>query len=198
MNNFEDARVYSSADDISAQAVEARPNVEESAKATAQATAEAQAQVLVDAIRQGKMAFISPSAKTYRKLVKPGRVTACYPGTQLPIIPGAPSQNGVDMTRVGDIWATFSGGMLIVGPQDENGVEIIEWASSHPDVCRDAMDPSTETWAAMRGSQLNMADREPSLPTNIDVDAVLRGDFSGFSEFESVTQRARRMLAAQA
>lgn len=195
MNDLQDARVYDASQDTNAAASAAREGVEQTARSASDAQAELQAQVIVAAVNAGKRAFINPTAKTYSFMVKPGKLMACYAGTKVPVVPGQASAGGIEMARVGDIRARFVGGMLIVGLEDENGPDIIAWAEAHPDVCRDALDPMTETWAALRASQLDLAEKEPSLPKNINIEQILRGDFSGFSEYESATQRARRMLA---
>lgn len=157
---------------------------------------DSKAAALAGAVKQGKKVFCSPSKRDGYIMVRPGQLAVVYAGTNTPVVPGAPATNGTETKRVGDIKARFAGSLLIIDPNTVEGQVVLEWAERHPDICRDAMDPSTDVWMAMKESQLNTAVREPSMPTNIDVDAVLRGDLSGFQERGSVAARARSLLAS--
>lgn len=154
-------------------------------------------EMLVEAIKSGKRAFVSPSRVKGSYMVRPGKLTIVYAGTEMPVQAGAPAVNGTETRRIGDIKAKFEGNVLIIDPSTEEGAVILEWAEKHPEICRDALNPETEIWAAFKKGQLNLADKEPSIPTNMDIDKVMRGDYSGFSEKESIAARARKRLVAE-
>jgi hypothetical protein len=154
-------------------------------------------EALVQAWQSGKKAFVSPMRVKGSYMVKPGVLTTVYPGTNTPVMPGSPATS-FEQRRIGDIKAVFQGNVLIVDPSTPDGAVIYEWALAHPEICRDAENAETEVWAAFKQGQLNLATREPSIPVNIDVDRVMRGDYSGFNESNSIAARARKRLATEA
>ena len=154
-------------------------------------------EALIEALQSGKRAFVSPSRVKGSYMVRPGKMAIVYAGTDMPVQAGAPAVNGTETRRIGDIKAKFEGNVLLIDPSTEEGAVILEWALKHPEICRDAMEPETEIWAAFKKGQLNLAASEPSIPTNLDIDKVMRGDYSGFSEKESIAARARKRLASE-
>jgi hypothetical protein len=125
---------------------------------------------------EGVRSFVAPAHPNGKFMVKPGKLIQ------------APSPDGPrDIRREGDIWAKFSGGVLIT---DEP--EVIAWCEKHPDICRDAFDPQTEVWVALREAQRETATRGASLPPSLDVAKLLQGDMSGLGDLSSLTRHARR------
>lgn len=152
------------------------------------------AQAMASDVQAGKRVFVSPRYKNYKKLIHRGKPTVVYAGTSTPFIPGSGQPGGTEIRRIGDVFAQFVGGVMVIDPSTEDGRLILEWAESHPQECRDAMNPGTEIWAALKEGQLNLANKEPSIPTNIDIDRVLRGDYGGFAENDSIVSRARTII----
>lgn len=160
--------------------------------------AEAQAARIAEAVGSGQRAFISPMNKTAKIMVKGGVMTPCYPNTDNPIVPGAPSAMGVEMRRLGDVFVEFEGGMCILDPNggsDGQDTLRIMWCEANPQITRDCLSPEVEQWSAMKEGQLNTSIREPSLDPGMDVDRVLAGDWSAFSNAGSLAARARAILA---
>lgn len=166
-------------------------------------------QTLVNAWQSGKRAFVSPMRVKGSYMVKPGPLVVCYAGTNTPVQAGAPASSGTEIKRLGDVKAVFQGNVLIVDPEETfthpvTGQEIQKgkilelWAENHPEICRDAMNAETEIWAAFKQGQLNLAGKEPSIPAAIDIDKVMRGDYSGFNESNSIAARARKRLQVEA
>lgn len=193
-----DPRTYDPSTDIGQQVAEAKAQTESVPGSLVEQSFDIKAGAIASAIRSGKRAFVSYSKVNATVLVRVGKTTLVYQGTRMPVVPGAVHPGGTEIRRVGDIRLQFAGGVAIIDPSTEEGQVQLAWAESHPEQCRDAMDPDSETWAALKRAQLNLADREPSLPGNINVDNVLKGDFSGLQEKDSVVARARRMLAQEA
>ncbi len=92
------------------------------------------------------------AADTYansRWLVKQGDIvkTAIPAGVTTGIVPL--------VTRIGDIWAKFTNGILVT-----DVAEVIEWCSRHTDICRRSDDPMTKGWATLKNLQTRKANRE--------------------------------------
>ena len=194
-----DPRVYDAEDDISAQAAAARKEMEGAGipvqEIMVSKIAELRASGLAEAIQGGKRAFVSGTVKTFRQLVQGGKPTTVYQGTEMPFL-GGQAPAGVETRRLGDIFARFTGGILVVDPATEEGAIITAWCEAHPEVCRDATDPQTDVWVALKESQQNTSLKEPSLAPDMDIDKVMAGDYSGFGNTGSVGARARQILAA--
>jgi hypothetical protein len=188
----------SSLPNIDEEATEAKRQFEMvDASAAIGALDDAKANALASEIRSGKRVFISPRARNFRKLIQPGRPTVVYAGTKIAAIAGQPAAGGTEIARIGDIFAHFVGGVMVVDPTTDNGKVILAWAEKNPDLCRDAMDPTSEVWAALKTAQLNLAHKEPSMAQNLDVDRMLSGDYSGFTERDSLVAKARKVLTLQ-
>lgn len=98
----------------------------------------------------GMVAYVaSDEYANSRWLVKPGDIvkTAMAAGSTTGIIPL--------VTRTGDIWAKFVGGIMVTDVK-----EVIEWCSLHTDICRRSDDPMTRSWATMKSLQTRKANRE--------------------------------------
>lgn len=188
-------RLYDPTSTIEFQTAAALAQRGESVQAAADAIQGLKEEALVEAWKSGKRAFVSPGRVKGSYMIRPGKLTACYKGTSIPYVAGTSANNGTEMRRVGDIKAVFQGNVLIVDPSTPEGKVIEAWAEAHPEICRDAASPETEIWVAFKQGQQNLAGRAPSIPTNMDIDKVLRGDYSGFSEKESIAARARKRLA---
>lgn len=188
-------RLYETGEDVGREVAEALQTGSADSGASEDFLHNQQAGKVTEALVAGRRAFISPAHLNYEFMVRPGILQPCYPGTLNPVVPGVPSPAGVEMARVGDIKARFEAGILIIDTTTEEGQTILKWAESKPDICRDVMDDRTEIWAAMKRSQLNLTDKAPSLPPNIDVDKIMDGDYSGFREKESLVAQARQALA---
>lgn len=195
-----DPRLYDPSKNLTDQVAAEKAKLQEngaSLEAAAAGISDIKAEAIVAQVKSGKRVFVSPSKQNSTIMVRPGTVQIVYAGTNRPVVQGAPATNGTEAKRLGDIKAKFVGGILVVDPSVPDGQTILDWAESHPEICRDAMDPQSDIWVAMKQSQLNLAAREPSLPGNINVDKVLAGDYSGFNERDSVASRARRMLQTE-
>ena len=203
----ENPRVYNAEEDVSAEAERINKALEQVAGAIAVAEkprdlpsgagagagsavmADASAAATIEkAAASGKRAFVFPLHINFKQLVRAGtepsfELQARNPGTY--------------SRRFGDVWLHVQGGILIIDPDTEEGALQLEWCEANPSICRDAMEPQTEIWAALKEAQTPTPRKEPSLPQNIDVDKVMAGDMSGFMEAESIAARARRMLATQ-
>lgn len=189
-----DQRIYDEADDVNAQANAARDTLQLAGKAAAK-LADMKAMDVADAIRAGKRAFVFPAHLTYKRLIQFSKPQAVYAGSETPIVAGSSTPGGVEVRRVGDIYIRAVGGICIIDPRTEEGQVQVEWAEAHPEICRDAMLPETEVWAALKTSQQQRSDKEPSLPASLNVDAMLRGESTGFGEVDSIAARARAQLA---
>lgn len=120
-----------------------------------------------------------------RFLVKPGKLVtiAPLPGSTPGILPA--------ITREGDVWASFSGGVLTT-----NDERVIAWCENHPKVCRDATNPTTPGWAALKDLQARVATRDVTLPPDVDVDAMFDfpealGQSSGGEDARALVEGAR-------
>jgi hypothetical protein len=89
----------------------------------------------------------------------------------------------------------FTGGIALIGADDPARELKIAWCEAHPEKCRDVLDPQADAWAAMRDSQIQRANREATLSPELDVNAILRGDVTGFGPAKSLAAKAREMLA---
>ena len=196
-----DPRTYDTAQDISHAAQEFRAGLSDLDKEVimdaARTLSNPLTTQLTEALQAGKRAFVSPTHLNSRILIVRGKLETVYTGTKVKYVAGSAAPAGVENRRLGDVWVRFSGGIVVIDPEhDEDANEKIAWALNHPEICRDAMDPATEVWASMKSAQQQTSKAEPSLPENLDVDAVLRGDLSGFNESNSIAARARRQLAS--
>lgn len=201
MTMFADPRQYDPADDISRQADAQRAEVMASqaqAGAFKSAQIDGLAETLAAAAKSGLRAFIAPCHKSTKFLIRGGAPMLCIAGTGIPVVPGSNTQQLTAVERVGDVNLQFTGGIVVIDPKTQEGAGQLQWCLDHPDICRDVVnDPAVEVWASLKEGQLELADRGPSIPKNLDVDAALRGDFSGLSETGSIAARARAMLVAQ-
>ncbi len=142
--------------DAQAKAVEPEAIVEEAAKAIEGVTVseeEADKFVTFYAARQYRNA---------RFLAKHGKVIT------FPVQPGMPPGVTPVGRREGDVWVQFNNSVLV-----SDDPIIIEWCRAHKQVCRDANDPRTAGWAALKEMQVNLANREIMLPGDVNVDDML-------------------------
>ena len=155
---------------------------------------DAEAARVAQALKDGKIAFVSPMNKRAHILVKGGKLTPCYAQTDEPVVAGVPATNGTEMRRLGDIFLDFEGGITILDPSDPDDQVRILWCEANPSVTRNCMAQEVEQWTAMKEGQLNTAIKEPSLDPGLDVDRVLAGDYSAFGKAGSLASRARAIL----
>lgn len=166
------------------------------AQALRAAEIELQAAKLVGAVQAGNRAFIAPAHKQGRFLVRGGKQMMVVSGTSIAIERGMQVSQQTEVGRVGDVWLSFVGGIAIIDPSTEDGQVQLQWCLDHPDMCRDAVnDNAVEVWASLKEGQLQKIDQEPSIPTSLNIDAALKGDFSSFGESGSIAARARALLA---
>lgn len=109
--------------------------------------------------------FVSPQQKDTSFLVKPGTLVSFRD-------PNSPTGTR-DVRRDGDIWAVFTGGYLVTSDS-----LVIAWAEAHPDICRDARDPRTAAWAALKERQMPAGNREALIEPSMDIDGIVFGDRS--------------------
>lgn len=192
-----DPRLYDPSRDVSAEAAAHAAEVSGAAADVQDALHQMEAKRIADAIESGKKAFVFPQRRNYRKLVKAGTLQACFSGTHTPIPSGVRADNP-EIARVGDIWLHAKGGILIFDPEEEGGQEILAWCLEHPEICRDALDPQTEVWAHLKTSQTQFKNKAPSMSQGLDVDAMMRGDYTSAMENDSLVSQARRQLEANA
>ena len=164
------------------------------------------ATALADAVAKGWRVFVSPFKRNAKVMVQSGRSTVCLLGQDIPFIAGMTAPGGTEVRRIGDVYAKFVGGVLLVDPnkvnpatQQPTGDIILKWAESHSEVCRDAInDPQAEIWASMKMGQRETATNRPSMPPSMDVDAVLRGDYSSVAGGKaSLVTKAKAILERQ-
>lgn len=110
--------------------------------------------------REGSKVFISPEYLNGKFLVKQGatRKERLADGRLIE-------------TRDDDLIARFRNGLLTTDDPD-----IIEWAKAHPEICRDADDPDTPAWVALKTATLATSRQDPSLPPEMDIAKLLRGE----------------------
>lgn len=109
---------------------------------------------------EGRRVFVSPEYLNGKFLVKPG-----------PEVDEKLADGRTIKVRPDDIVARFRGGILAT--DDE---EIIAWAKSHPEICRDVDDPETAIWVSLVEIKLEKANQASQLPPELDIDKLLRGD----------------------
>lgn len=183
-----DPRVYDTSQTLEAETTPQRIEVQQAVnQANAQMAVEHSAQMLASAIRTGKRAFVAPLHKNYRILVKAGPM-----GNQ----PHPNFPQGI-AARSGDIWLTFTGGIAIIDPSTPEGATQLAWCEKHADKCRDAFEAETEAWSSLKEAQAERPDAVPSLSPSIDVDALMRGDYSSLSARQTLAARARAILEAE-
>jgi hypothetical protein len=93
-----------------------------------------------------------------------------------------------------DVWVAFKDGICIIDTTTADGQKQLAWASANTSICRDIADPMTAAWVQMKEAQTQTARREASLPTGLDVDALLRGDRSALRSGNVTADRARQAL----
>jgi hypothetical protein len=172
---------------------------EERKEALAQASAtiaaqEKAAEGIKEAARSGRRpppettlrVFLCPKEPNTTFLVKAGAMVSFRD-------PNSPTGKR-DAQRDGDIFARFVNGVLAT-----DDPVVIEWCEGHgPDaeahkeyhrkvgtnaractvghgLCCDAQNPQAEVWAEFKSAQVPTATREATMPTGIDVDAILTG-----------------------
>lgn len=138
----------------------------------------------------GRVAFVAPVEANTKYIVKAGKPLA---------FPDKDSPRGQKMVeREGDIVVQFHDGLLVLDPAEEGFEEQLAWCEAHPEVCRNVSDPMAEVWFNMKQAQLDMSNREATMPKGVDIEAALRGDPRGYSTPGSITDRARKHLEASA
>jgi len=190
-----DPRVYDASADIKNEVSQAKEAVAagQAEFSTGDPLAEARARQIAEAVSFGKLAYISPVHKNTKFLIRSGKSTLCVQGSDVPAMAGM--NQPTEVRRIGDVFIQFSQGICILDPDnDPDDLVRLDWAIQHEDICRNAMDPMVDTWLSMKEGQLNLSTREPSLDPSLDVDAVMRGDFSGFSTTGSLAARARAII----
>lgn len=195
------ARVYDPSTDVSNRVEEARQAgmvSQDSLSEAAKAANAAAATAVSNAVRSGKRAIIAPVHKNHNFLIKGGIAMAVYPGTSIPVAAGVPVQGGAEVARVGDVRVKFTGGIAILDPNEPDFDVQIAWVASHPDICRDISEPGVEIWASLKEGQMDTMYVSASMPKALNVDAIMRGDFSSFAESGSLAGLARQMLATHA
>lgn len=108
------------------------------------------------------------SARTHansRFLVTPGKLVTG------PLHPGVPLGMTPASHREGDVWAQFSNGVLVT-----DDPTVISWCEAHPKVCRDARNPLTQAWAAIKEMQARVNNRDAVLDGSLDADAMFFPD----------------------
>jgi hypothetical protein len=124
---------------------------------------------------EGTRIFVAPADLNGKFLVVAGKVVQ------------VPSPNGPwDKERVGDVFAQFSGGILMT-----DNAEVIAWCEKSRDICRDAFDPQTEAWAALRTNQLETSTKTASIRKDLNVQDILDGKDTIIGDAESLVARAR-------
>jgi hypothetical protein len=98
------------------------------------------------------------------------------PGTPVPapMVAGTPIGIKPLSHREGDVWVQFSNGVLVT-----KELAVIKWCAEHPKICRDAKDPRTPGWVAMKDMQARIATRDATLPGDVDVDGMAFPDVPG-------------------
>lgn len=162
----------------------------------AQAITAAAGQKIADLAAEGKIetaprnpnlvAFIAPVERNLRKLVQIGKPVSFV---------DKDSPRGQKMVeRDGDIFLEFKEGLVILDRRNDEDQVRIKWCEENPDVCRNARDPMTEAWAAMKMGQQPLNWRDAVLPRSMDVDKALRGDPAGYAQSGSLVDQANKYL----
>ena len=153
---------------------------------------------VAEAMAAGRRAFIAPVHKNTKFLIEPGKPTITAAGSDMPAVAGMNYPQGTEIRRLGDVFIQFVGGICILDPDDPHYSRQLQWCEEHPEIARDAKDPTTDTWAVMKEGQTPLKDREPGFDPSVDVDAVMRGDMSSFARAGSIAAQARAILAGEA
>lgn len=125
--------------------------------------------------------FVSPLHPNTRFLVRAGEVQQVRD-------PNSPTGMR-DMLRQGDKWAVFSSGIL-----QTDDPEIIAWAESHPEICRDVNDRLTPLWVQLEEARTPKAWRDATLDPTVSLDSYL-GVMPEVSEPELI-KRARNQVSS--
>lgn len=195
-----DPRAYDPSQDINAQTFQDVQSAKAAGfqlKTSADLAADLTA-ARIGELKPGRVAFVAPVHKNDTILIHPGKPTLCVAGGDTPAVPGMAYPGGTEVRRLGDVFVQFIHGIAIFDPQDETDQLRIAWCEAHPETCRNAIDPMTDTWAAMKEGQTPLKDKEPGFDPSLDVDAVMRGDYSSFARSGSLASQARAILAGEA
>ncbi len=136
----------------------------------------------------GYVGFVAPVEQNTKILANPSE-------TDNPVI-RLRDQNSAtgqrDTQRTHDVFIEFVHGSFVT-----NDPIAIEWCRAHPNICRDVGDPLTSTWYMLKQGQIPLANRVPSTPSEVDIDAALSGDMTKLGG-ESDAVRQTREFAEQA
>lgn len=131
-------------------------------------------------LQAGESIETHPEAKEYRTFVAAEEhhntrfLAQAGTPVKAPVLAGSTSGIIPLITREGDIFAEFTSGVLVTKVP-----EVITWCEAHPQVCRDATDPRTPSWATLKAMQVSKANREAALGREIDVDAMAFPELPG-------------------
>ena len=126
-----------------------------------------------------RLVFVAPAHPTGKFLVKPGDVLM------------QPSPYGPwPVSRHGDVFIRFHGGLIIIDPSDPNDQVRLAWLRAHPEIARDADDPQTDLWVKLTTDKHPTSRREASLPANANIEEILDGNFNSFGSSD-LMNRAR-------
>lgn len=117
--------------------------------------------------------FVAPNDyANHQFLVKGGEVVYA------PVTAATPTGTRPAIGREGDKWAVFRNGVCVT-----DDPEVIAWCESHPEVCKPINDPRVRAWVALRNAKTPTASSDPTLPPDVDVDALFAegGDLSRFA-----------------
>jgi len=146
-------------------------------------------------VAAGQRTFVSPAHKNEKFLVQAGKIVQAAPNSFSGGLP-------IDLRRDGDVWAEFHDGILLT----EDPV-VIAWCEANdgspipaiteddevtyePDICKDAEDPQARAWVALKENTLETSTKTASLPRDMDVGKVLRGEVEAISTGNSLVDRA--------
>ena len=144
----------------------------------------------VDERPEGWAVFVAPVQRNTRYLVNPTerRIHSI-------VDPNSPTGKR-QMSTDNDVWLEFRDGICIFDTRTVDGEKRLAWAQSHPEVCRNIDDPMTAAWVQMKEAQTPTSRKDNSLPTGLDVDALLRGDARAQRSGNATADRARRAADA--
>jgi hypothetical protein len=153
----------------------------------------AEGKVNVEPLPEGTCVFVAPVERNTTFLVNPTeRIIKSINDPNSPT--GQRDMRSENTPAIHDVWLTFKDGICIVDTTTKDGQKQLAWTKEHSDICRDINEPMTAAWVQMKEAQTQTARREASLPTGLDVDALLRGDRKAMRSGNVTADRARQAL----
>lgn len=153
----------------------------------------AEGKVHVEPLPEGTCVFVAPVERNTTYLVNPTeRVIKSINDPNSPT--GQRDMRSENTPAVHDVWVQFKDGICIIATTTKDGQKQYAWMRAHSDICRDINEPMTAAWVQMKEAQTQTSRREASLPTGLNVDALLRGDRSALRSGNVTADRARQAL----